>query len=77
MFRPKQKKAPVCGWRFLAKEVISHATRQPRPPLGLASRTVITTLGPVGGLFNRFTDNAQQVFRLEASPLLLLDALVS
>jgi hypothetical protein len=57
--------------------VISHATSHTlHTAYGIvATRTVITELGPVRG--SGPADDTQKVFGLESSPLLLLDALVS
>jgi hypothetical protein len=59
--------------------VISHATSHTlHTAYGIvATRTVITELGPVRGLLSGPADDTQKVFGLESSPLLLLDALVS
>ena len=52
LFQTQQ--APQSDLWCLAREVISHATHQLRDPLGLACRTVITSLSPFGGLLNHF-----------------------
>ena len=46
-------------------------------PMVLWQPVLLLRVGPVRGLLSGPADDTQKVFRLESSPLLLLDALVS